>query len=104
MVKTGADWQLSLENLPHLLEGLDSVRKSSDKGMGYEDYLQVMMLTLGRENKIRRGMDMTELNMKSTGKREAFRLDNCIVALEASVDVRANQRKTFTVTRQYCYD
>lgn len=104
LIKTAADWQLSLENLPHLLEGLDSVRKGSDKGMTYEDYLQVMLLTLGRENKIRRGMDMTEMSIRTAGKREAFRLDCCIVALEASVDVKANKRKTFTVTRQYCYE
>lgn len=104
LVKNAADWQLSLENLPHLLEGLDSVRKSSDKGMTYEDYMQVLLLTAGRENKIKRAMDMIELTIRTAGGREGFCLDSCIVAIEASVDVKANRRKTFTAIRQYCYD
>ena len=32
-----------------------------------------------------------------------FCLDHCITALEASVDVKANKRKVFTVTREYHY-
>lgn len=104
LIKSAADWQLSLENLPRLLEGLDSVRKSSDKGMTYEDYLQVLLLTAGRENKIKRAMDMIELTIRTVGGRAGFCLDSCIVAIEASVDVKANKRKTFTAIRQYCYD
>ena len=30
-------------------------------------------------------------------------MDHCITALEASVDIQANQRKVFTVTRKYYY-
>lgn len=104
LVKSAADWQLSLENLSHLLEGLDSVRKSSDSGMTYEDYLQVMLLSEGKDSKVKRGMDMVEQAVRNLQGRDSFQLDSCIVALEASVDVRANKRKTFTVTKQYCYD
>lgn len=104
LVKTGADWQLSLENLPHLLEGLDSVRRDRESGMSYEDYLQVFLMTVEREKMIMRGMDMVELTLRTKGGRPDFKLDSCIVAIEASADVEANKTKMFTVTRQYCYD
>lgn len=104
LVKTGADWQLSLENLPHLLEGLDSVRRSSENGMSYEDYLQIFLMAVGKEKKVMRAMDMVELSVRTTGEKPDFRLDSCITSIEASADVEANRMKVFTVTRQYCYE
>lgn len=104
LVKTGADWQLSLENLPNLLEGLDSVRKSSEKGMTYEDYLQIFLMTVNKKAKVMRTMDMIELSIRTTGGRPEFKMDSCITAIEASVDVKANRKKVYNVTRQYCYE
>lgn len=104
LVKSPQEWQLSLSNLPHLLEGLDSVRRSSEGGMSYEDYLQVLLLARQKQEKVMRTMDMLELDLRKLKNKENFRLDSCIVALEASVDVRANRRKTFTVSRPYWYE
>ena len=102
LVKSTADWQLSLENLPELLNGLDSVRRGSEDGMSYEDYLQVLLLGVSREEKITRAMDMIELCVREKGRKN-FRMDSCIVAAEVSVDVKANKRKVFNVTRAYGY-
>ncbi len=102
LVKSTADWQLSLENLPELLNGLDSVRRGSEDGMSYEDYLQVLLLGVSREEKITRAMDMIELCVREKGRKN-FRMDSCIVAAEISVDVKANKRKVFNVTRAYGY-
>ena len=102
LVKSAADWQLSLENLPELLNGLDSVRRGSEDGMSYEDYLQVLLLGVSREEKITRAMDMIELCVREKGRKN-FRMDSCIVAAEVSVDVKANKRKVFNVTRAYGY-
>lgn len=102
LIKGAADWQLSLENLPELLNGLDSVRRGSEDGMSYEDYLQVLLLGVSREEKIVRAMDMLELCVREKGRRN-FRMDSCIVAAEVSVDVKANKRKIFNVTRAYGY-
>lgn len=102
LVKSVADWQLSLENLAELLNGLDSVRRGSEDGMSYEDYLQVLLLGVSREEKITRAMDMIELCVREKGRKN-FRMDSCIVAAEVSVDVKANKRKVFNVTRSYGY-
>ncbi|MCD8154481.1 MAG: DUF5702 domain-containing protein [Clostridiales bacterium] len=104
LVKAAADWQISLENLPDLLGGLDTMRRGNSSGMSYQDYLQVLLFSAGRNVKIQRGMDMIELSVRALTGRENFRLDTCITAMEASVDVRANSSKIFTVTRQYVYD
>lgn len=103
LVKSSDDWQLSLGNLPYLLDNLDTKRKSVDNGMSYEDYLQVLLLAQSKTKKVTRAMDMLELSIRETFGNENFRLDSCIVAVEAQVDVRANQKKVFTVTKQYSY-
>lgn len=103
LVKDSSQWQLSLENLPALLEIADGTGANEEEGLGYEDYLQVFLLAAKKDRKVWRGMDMLELSMRSADGWEGFRLDTCLTALEASVDVRANKRKSFTVTRQYCY-
>lgn len=45
---------------------------------------------------------MIELCVREKG-RKTFRMDSCIVAAEVSVDVKANKRKVFNVTRAYGY-
>lgn len=102
-IKNASNWQMSLESLPHLLENLDSQRRNDEKGMSYEDYLQVLLLTQSKRENLERGMDMIEVCIRSTNGRDSFRLDCCIEAIETSVDVDANRNKVFTVTRQYSY-
>ena len=103
LVKSAADWQLSLGNLSDLLDSLDTRRRSVNGGMSYEDYLQVMLTAKSKKVKLERGMDMVEASIRAMSQRDGFCLDSCITAIEASIDVRANKRKIFTVTKQYCY-
>ena len=103
LIKSSSDWKLSLEGLSGVFGQLDSAKKSEASGMSYEDYLQVFLLAQSKRVKIMRGMDMVEMKMHAKEGWENFRLDLCLTALEASVDVKANEKKTFTVTRAYHY-
>ena len=103
LVKTSADWQISLSNLSSLMEGLDSMRKNNDHGMSYEDYIQVLVLSVSKEKKVIRAMDMIENTIRNKG-RAHFNMDSCVVALEAFADVKANKKKEFHIIRQYCYE
>lgn len=103
LVKSSSDWQLSLEKLPSLLQNLDTERKGASDGMSYEDYLQVFLAMQGKREKVWRGMDMVEESIKSLPQRSGFCLDSCISAIEAFIDVKANNRKTYTAVRQYSY-
>lgn len=102
LTKTSADWQLSLENLPYLLENLDGSRRDSENGMSYEDYLQILLLSKSKTEKLKRGMDMIEVEIRGGGRKN-FRLDCCIEAIEISIDVKDSKNRNYTVTRQYSY-
>ena len=103
LVKDASNWQLSLQNLPALTDKLDSDRKNDEKGLSYEDYLQVFLLAASKNEKVMRGMDMIECSIREQENWQNFKMDHCITALEASVDVEANQRNTYTVVREYHY-
>ena len=103
LVKTSADWQISLSNLSSLMEGLDSMRKNNEHGLSYEDYLQVLILPVSKEKKVMRAMDMIEDAIRKKG-RANFYMDSCVVALEAFAEIKANRKKEFQVIRQYCYE
>ena len=103
IAKNPSNWQLSLQGMPALVDKLDTDRQNDKAGLSYEDYLQIFLLTSSKGQKIMGGMDMIESSFRETEDWKEFQLDHCITALEASVDVKANKRKIFTVTREYHY-
>lgn len=103
LAKNSSNWQLSLQGMPALVDKLDTDRKNDENGLSYQDYLQIFLLTTSKSQKVSGGMDMVESAFRETEDWEEFRLDLCITAMEASVDVKANKRKVFTVTREYHY-
>jgi hypothetical protein len=102
--KKGDNWQVSLDKLPELLSNLDSVRKKDAEGLSYEDYLFVLLSLKSKSNLLERGMDMFEEAVRCSTGRKNFQLDSGIVAIEVSVDVKANNRNTYTVTKKYSYN
>ena len=103
LTKNASNWQLSLQGLPALVDKLDTDRQNDVNGLSYEDYLQIFLLTTLKTQKVKGGMDMIESSFREMEDWNEFCLDHCITALEASVDVKANKRKVFTVTREYHY-
>ena len=103
LTKNASNWQLSLQGLPALVDKLDTDRQNDVNGLSYEDYLQIFLLTTSKAQKVKGGMDMIESSSREMEDWNEFCLDHCITALEASVDVKANNRKVFTVTREYHY-
>ena len=99
LTKNASNWQLSLQGLPALVDKLDTDRQNDVNGLSYEDYLQIFLLTTSKAQKVKGGMDMIESSFREMEDWNEFCLDHCITALEASVDVKANKRKVFTVTR-----
>ena len=54
------DWQLSLQNLPALFDSLDTIRRTDETGVSYEDYLQVFLFSCSKAKKIDGGMDLSK--------------------------------------------
>lgn len=101
--KTAATWQLSLENLPGILENLDSGVNGQEEGMDYKDYLRIMLYLDKPREQIMAYVDAFELSIRGKDTYENFRMDYCMAAMEVSIDVNANKRKTYEVKRQYSY-
>lgn len=102
-MKQESTWQLSLENLPFLLERLDTDRKQEDSGLSYEDYLRVLLMTVSEEELRSQTMDMVELTIRTTCQRPGFSLDLCITAAEMILEVFDSQKRTYSTTQQYSY-
>jgi len=103
LVKDSSSWQLSVENLPHLAEGLDRFRKSSPKGLSYNDYLRILFTLKNGQDKLMRSMDVMELRVRQNAEKQNFRLDSCIAALEIQMEMSACNQ-TFLIQRNYGYD
>ncbi len=79
-IKSGEDWNLSLEGLknftPDSISGIDS-----KKGMGYEDYLRLLLLMENRTKLYYRTMDMLQANM-CKNENANFRFKDSIQAVK----------------------
>lgn len=105
LLKNAQNWNLSLENLPNLLSEL-SVQRQGDpeNGVGYEDYLRVLLFLETEEEKVMGSLDMIEADIRSQQGRENFRMDCCLESMEVEIDVEVDQSRTYTVLQQYGYN
>lgn len=83
--------------------GSSASMSASGEGFSYLDYLSAKMRLLDDQSLRWRGMDMVEWSVRSRGK-AGFCLDCCLTAAEISIQVRADGKKDFTLTRAYGYD
>lgn len=102
LVKNASSWQLSLENLPKILDGLDSLRKSSDNGLSYKDYLRILLLKENSSQINGRTIDLVEHNMRTRLEVPGFRMDQCISSMEIAFSLDYG-KQSFEIVREYGY-
>ena len=102
LVKTNSSWQLALENLPQILDGLDSLRKSSDNGLSYKDYLRILLLKEDSSEVNRKIMDLVEHNMRTRLGVPGFCMDQCIFSMGIEWNLRY-AAQSLNVIREYSY-
>lgn len=103
LVKTQQSWNLPFEkivNLPELLQ-----RKSTNKyeGVGYREYLRMLLLAGDFEQQVVRTMDIIEYAMRHIEGKSCFRWDLCMSYLETTFSFSCNNMD-FSVTRNYGYE
>ncbi|MBO4835354.1 MAG: hypothetical protein J5483_04505 [Lachnospiraceae bacterium] len=87
-IKKEADWNLSLEGIRNFTT--DSIAgKDCEKGLGYEDYLRILLLMQNRTKQYFRTMDVLQANM-CANENERFRFKDSIDAVSLQVRYRAN--------------
>lgn len=79
-VKTAAEWKLSLQNLGRLPELLTSCDGGGGTGLGYEEYLRMLLVAGPQKKYPLRALDLIEANLRLSGETENFRADACVAA------------------------
>lgn len=84
ILKDGATWSLSLENLGRITEILQEGAKNREKGCGYSVYLRIL-LNLGSLTKQKmRALDLIQTELQTEEGYSEFKAENCIVAVRTS--------------------
>lgn len=89
LLKNQMDWTSNVHNIPELLSGW-SQAKNCPQGLGYTDYLSLVLLFHGGEKLAMRAMDVQELTVCMRTGYENFRMDHLLC--EAKI----------TATYEYC--
>ncbi|MDE6701052.1 MAG: hypothetical protein K2K10_08600, partial [Acetatifactor sp.] len=101
LLKNDESWHYSLSSA--LWGDLqDETREGS--GMSYADYLRLFMMFTDLETLTGRAMNIVEADIRSTPGNAAFRLDGCLVRVEADIQIDSTFGYRYTITRQAGYD
>lgn len=84
VIKTAADWHVPLSGLASLDKELKKADRTAGSGIGYGDYLRILLNFQTISTQKKRALDLLEINIRQADGMSAFRVDNCIVALRDS--------------------
>ena len=104
IVKTKGNWKLSLENLMNVKDsGLPEHLAANEKGLTYEEYLQLLLLAENKEVLTMRALDLVELNLINGQGKSFFRADACVTGAKFQVNcpVRSGINYQFEIEYQY---
>lgn len=86
VLKNQDSWRLDLMSIPDLMEILEGTDGSSENGLSYAGYLQILY-TLGSRSKYpMRALDMVEGYMRQRPATADFRIDHAICKIETSAN------------------
>ena len=102
LVKTGATWMVSINQLAKLTELLKNGKSVEQKGMTYHEYLGILLMTGKTDTQTERTLDVVEAVMRSLPGKEGFRLDQGVIYLETEMEVSL-AGNTFSLLRDYGY-
>lgn len=102
LVKDEGTWQLSLENIPSLLENMNSSHKNDGQGFDYSWYLRFLLFTKSQTHLVKSAMDMVEYNINIKYSNKNFRIDNCVENMDVECIWKLDSN-TYAISRGYSY-
>ena len=84
--KSAATWKLDLQNIPSILEWLESPGGSDSEGLDYEGYLQILFTMGSKSRYAMRALDLLEGDIRKNTDNQKFRADQAIVKMEAKAE------------------
>lgn len=84
LTKTQDTWVVTLDNLGKLGELLEKGGAHRQEGMGYKDYLRILLNLQSLTTQKKRALDMLELNQKCAPGLSNFQVDHCVVGIKGT--------------------
>lgn len=84
--KTAATFKLGLSSVPDILGILEHTDGTSQEGLAYADYLQILFTLASKKNYSIRALDLVEGYMRSRPETSAFRIDYAVFKIEAEAN------------------
>lgn len=101
--KTGEIWKLSLEQMLDLKGSLDTGdAEGDDGGLGYQEYLGILLMATGREIKLLRGMDVIEGVVRGVPDCRGLYVDQCTDGF--LVRAVCQSGRELSAERWFCYE
>lgn len=101
-IKNAENWQVALNNLPALLTDPNELKKPAAKGLSYQNYLSILLLTRPAANKTVGAMDMIEHEIRHKVNPD-FRFDLCLDSVTAEITATTSDDISLTAERSISY-
>ena len=101
ILKTYSDWRMTLTGVMNGEYSEPDI--SGEKGLLYKDYLRFLLLLQNKEEKTMRFMDVIEMNLRKTQGNAYFRIDGCVSAVKANIEICGMDGDMVDITKEYSY-
>lgn len=104
ILKTAADWKTSIESIVDFSGSLGGQENGGNqKGLGYQDYLRIMLFLENAADKNMRAMDIMEMDIRKTPGNANFRMDACFDSFVGEISVSSGFGYHCDIKKRYCY-
>lgn len=105
LLKTAESWYMDVDSVltAQQQEVKGGSGEQTEKGLGYQDYLRILLALTDLTQQTFRAMDVTEAEIRNTKGNEAFRLDACICRLQAQIHIESTYGYTIHITKRKGY-
>lgn len=101
VIKAASDWQTSLSSILDFKGG--TVFKGTSRGLNYQQYLSMFLLTKRENELLFSMMDVMEMDIQRTAYNENFRMDGCVSGFRAAAEFADTGGGNCSFLRTYYY-
>ena len=101
VIKAASDWQTSLSSILDFKGG--TVSEGTSRGLNYQQYLSMFLLTKRENGLLFSMMDVMEMDIRRTAYNENFRMDGCVSGFRAAAEFADTGGGNCSFLRTYYY-
>jgi hypothetical protein len=101
VIKAASDWQTSLSSILDFKGG--TVSEGISRGLNYQQYLSMFLLTKRENELLFSMMDVMEMDIRRTAYNENFRMDGCVSGFRAAAEFADTGGGNCSFLRTYYY-